>query len=135
MMLHMLKSKIHQARITEADVEYEGSLGIDEELMEAVGLYPHEKILVANMNNGSRLETYAIPEPFGSRRIVLNGAAARLGSAGDRIIIMSFCQISEAEVHQGRHQPRLIRLDEHNEPVQHPSRSPGAEEIASMLEA
>lgn len=117
MKLEMLKSKLHQACVTAADVAYEGSLGIDTELMEAVGLYAYEKILVANIANGARFETYAIPEPFGSRRIVLNGAAARLGKAGDRIIIMSFCEVEEADVREGRYRPKVMRLDEHNDPV------------------
>ena len=95
MKLEMLKSKLHEACITHADVAYEGSLGIDVELMEAVGIHPYEKILLANINNGSRLETYAIAEPFGSRHIVLNGAAARHGSVGDRVIIMSFCWVEK----------------------------------------
>ena len=77
MKLEMLKSKLHQACVTHCHVDYEGSLGIDTELMEAVALHPYEKILVSNINNGARFETYAIPEPFGSRRIILNGAAAR----------------------------------------------------------
>src|SRR3972149_1121449 len=68
MKIEILRAKLHQACITQADVDYEGSLGIDIELMEAVGMYPYEKVLVANMNNGSRLETYAIPEPFGFPR-------------------------------------------------------------------
>jgi len=130
----MLKSKLHQARITDANVEYEGSLGIDVELMEAVGLLPYEKILVANINNGSRLETYAISEPFGSRRIVLNGAAARLGAIGDRIIIMSFCSVDEAEVREGRFKPKVIRLDENNEPTQRTSPSPTSRRIATAQE-
>jgi len=133
MKLEMLKSKLHQACVTQADVDYEGSLGIDVELMEAVGLHPYEKILVANMNNGSRLETYAIAEPFGSRRIVLNGAAARLGSVGDRVIIMSFCHVEAAAVQEGRHRPRVLRLDEKNEPVRPVRLSPTHDEIASML--
>lgn len=133
MMLEMLKSKLHQACVTDANVEYEGSLGIDVELMESVGFQPYEKVLVANIDNGSRLETYVIPQPFGSRRIVLNGAAARHGSAGDRIIIMSFCHVSECDVREGRHHPRVIRLDEHNEPVKQLSPTPRAKEIASML--
>ena len=133
MKLQMLKSKLHQACITHADVEYEGSLGIDIELMEAVGLQPFEKVLVANINNGSRLETYAIPEPFGSRRIVLNGAAARLGSVGDRVIILSFCEVDEAEVRDGRHKPRAIALNAFNEPIQRLSTTPRIEDIASML--
>src|SRR3990167_6876991 len=75
MKIEILRAKLHQACITQADVDYEGSLGIDIELMEAVGMYPYEKVLVANINNGSRLETYAIPEPFGSRRVVLHRPA------------------------------------------------------------
>ena len=134
MKIEILRAKLHQACITQADVEYEGSLGIDIELMEAVGIYPFEKILVANINNGSRLETYAIPEPFGSRRMVLNGAAARLGSAGDRIIVMSFCWLDEAVVREGKHRPRVLRLDEHNEPIRRIPAAPTTEEIASMLE-
>ena len=123
MKIEMLKAKLHQACVTHADVEYEGSLGIDVELMEAVGLLPYEKVLVSNLNNGSRLETYTITEPFGSRRIVLNGAAARLGAVGDRIIIMSFCHLDEKTVRDGLHRPRIIRLDKNNEPVQ---RAPAA---------
>ena len=134
MKIEILRAKLHQACITQADVDYEGSLGIDIELMEAVGIYPFEKILVTNINNGSRLETYAIPEPFGSRRMVLNGAAARLGSAGDRIIVMSFCWLDEAIVREGKHRPRVLRLDEHNEPIRRIPPAPTTEEIASMLE-
>ena len=134
MKIEILRAKLHQACITQADVDYEGSLGIDIELMEAVGFYPFEKILVANINNGSRLETYAIPEPFGSRRMILNGAAARLGSVGDRIIIMSFCWLDEAVVREGKHRPRVLRLDEHNEPIRRIPAAPTTEEIASMLE-
>jgi len=119
MKVEMLKAKLHQACVTHADVDYEGSLGIDTELMEAVGLHRYEKILVSNINNGNRLETYVIPEPFGSRRIILNGAAARRGAVGDRVIIMAFCWVDEADVRKGKHRPRIIRLDEHNEPV-HP---------------
>ncbi len=134
MNVQMLKSKLHQACVTDADVEYEGSFGIDVELMEAVGLYRYEKVLVANINNGNRLETYVIAEPFGSRRIVLNGAAARLGSVGDRVIIMSFCWVEEAQVREDKYRPRIIRLDKHNEPVQRIPSAPTTEEIASMLE-
>src|SRR3990172_3178863 len=117
MKIEILRAKLHQACITQADVDYEGSLGIDIELMEAVGIYPYEKVLVANINNGSRLETYAIPEPFGSRRMVLNGAAARLGSVGDRIIVMAFCWLEESVLREGKHRPPVLRLAERNEPV------------------
>lgn len=134
MHVQMLKSKLHQACVTQSDVYYEGSLGIDIELMEAVGLHNHEKILVSNINNGSRLETYAIAEPFGSRRMVLNGAAARLGAVGDRIIIMAFAWVPQEDVLEGRHRARIIRLNEHNEPVQ--SIPPSAtDDIFSMLES
>ncbi|MHC4695301.1 MAG: aspartate 1-decarboxylase [Planctomycetota bacterium] len=139
MQVEMLKAKLHQACITDGNVNYEGSFGIDTELMEAVGLYPYEKVLIANINNGSRLETYVIPEPFGSRRMVLNGAAARHGSAGDRVIIMSFCMVEESAVREGRHKPRVLRLDENNDPVYCNSHRlktgaiPG-EEFVSMLE-
>lgn len=134
MRIEILKSKLHQACVTQADLHYEGSLGVDVELMEAVGLYPHEKILVSNMSNGERLETYVIPEPFGSRRIILNGAAARKGAVGDRVIIMSFCHLDEAVVREGKHRPRVMRLDEHNEPILPIPRTPTTEQIAAMLE-
>lgn len=133
MKIEMLKSKLHQACVTDGNVAYEGSLGIDIELMEAVGLFPYEKILVGNMNNGQRFETYAIAEPFGSRRIVLNGATARLGVPGDRIIIMSFCHLEEADVREGKHRPRVLRLDEHNEPIYPVTSYAGRIESGSML--
>ena len=134
MKIQMLKSKLHQACVTAADVDYEGSLGIDIELMEEVGLYPYEKVLVANINNGARLETYVIPEPFGSRRIVPNGAAARHASVGDRIIIMAFCEVAEEEVREGRFRPRVLRLDEFNEPIRSGMQAVTSAEIVSMLE-
>jgi len=112
--IEILKSKLHRACVTHADIEYEGSFGIDTELMELVGLYPYEKVLISNINNGSRLETYVIPEPAGSRRMVLNGAAAHHGEAGDRVIIMSFNLVDEAIIREGRYRPRIARLDEHN---------------------
>ncbi len=113
MQLHLLKSKIHQARVTECVLDYEGSLGIDEELMDAVGLRPYERILVVNANNGARLETYAIVSPAGSRTICLNGAAARLGELGDKLTIMNFAVVDESGA--DRHQPQIIVLDEKND--------------------
>lgn len=112
MTLTLLKSKIHKARITMADLHYEGSLGIDQDLMDIVGIRPWEKILVVNINNGERLETYAIPSPRGSKEFLLNGAAARKGSVGDQIIIMSFGEMSEGEA-EG-FQPKIIVLDQDN---------------------
>ena len=134
MFIQMLKAKLHRACVTEANVYYEGSLGIDIELMEAVGIHPYEKVQLANINNGSRLETYAIAEPFGSRHIVLNGAAARLGAVGDRIIIMSYSWTREVDVREGRCRPQIIRLDEKNEPVERIPASSTTEDMMSMLE-
>lgn len=112
MTLTLLKSKIHKARITMADLHYEGSLGIDQDLMDIVGIRPWEKILVVNINNGERLETYAIPSPRGSKEFLLNGAAARKGSVGDQIIVMSFGEMSEGEA-EG-FQPKIIVMDQDN---------------------
>ena len=135
MKLEMLKAKLFQARVTDANVEYEGSFGIDSELMEAVGLHPYEKVLISNINTGTRLETYVIAEAFGSRRMTLNGAAARLGAVGDRVIIMSFCMVDASIVREGKFKPRILRLDENHDPIYYPSNSPITEEFVSMLEA
>lgn len=115
MNLTLLKSKLHHLRVTQADLNYQGSLTIDEDLMDAVRLYPYEKILVANLENGRRLETYAIPGVRGSGIACLNGAAAYLGKVTDRLIVMAFAQVPEAEVPTFR--PRVIRLDEDNKIV------------------
>ena len=112
MLIQLLKSKIHRAQITAADLNYEGSLTIAADLMEKVGLRPHERILCSNLANGERFETYAIPGPAGSGAIVLNGATAHLGNAGDRITMMSFAQVDIDEA--GRWQPRVIVLGEKN---------------------
>ncbi|MFM7340715.1 MAG: aspartate 1-decarboxylase, partial [Bacteroidota bacterium] len=93
----MFKSKIHRATITQAELHYEGSLTIDTELMDAADLLPYEKVSIVNINNGERLETYIIPGERGSRTICLNGAAARKGVVGDRIIIISYASMSEEE--------------------------------------
>lgn len=95
-----------------ADLHYEGSLGIDLDLMDEVGILPWEKILVVNINNGERLETYAIPSPRGSKEFLLNGAAARKGSVGDQIIIMAFGEVSEGEADS--FQPKIIVMDQEN---------------------
>lgn len=108
----LLKSKLHHIRVTQADKEYEGSLTIDEDLMDAVGIFNYEKLLVANLENGNRFETYAIRGPRGSGVACLNGAVAHLGQVGDRLIIMVWCQV-KAEAVAG-HKPRVVRLDEKN---------------------
>lgn len=112
MTLTLLHAKLHHLRITQADLEYLGSLTIDEDLMDAVGLVTYEKILVANLDNGQRLETYAIPGPRGSRIACLNGAAAYMGKVGDRLIVMAFAQVPEQEA--AAHQPKVVRLDAEN---------------------
>lgn len=117
MQLTMLRAKIHMARVTGAELEYEGSLAIDRDLMDRAGILPYEKILVANVENGERLETYAIPGERGSREFCLNGAAARRGKVGDRIIILSFAHMTEDEALV--HRPRVLLLDARNEPVRH----------------
>lgn len=112
MLVHLLKSKIHRAVVTAANVEYEGSLSIDLELMELVGLLPYERILCSNMANAQRFETYAIPGARGSRQIVLNGAAALLGKPGDRLTIMSFTEIDSEQAKAW--QPRIIAMEKGN---------------------
>lgn len=109
--VELLKSKLHRACITEASVEYPGSIGISRSLMDASGLLPWEKVLVANITNGERLETYVIEEER-EGQIILNGAAAHKGSPGDRVIIMSFCEMEEAEA--ASHKPTVVVLDENN---------------------
>ena len=115
MLVHLLKSKIHRATVTAASVDYEGSLTIDEEFMEAVGLHPFERILCGNMANGARWETYAIKGPRGSRAIELNGGVAHLGKPGDRITIMSFTEIDSTRAPSW--QPQVVVLDDHNQIV------------------
>ncbi len=108
----LLKAKLHHLRVTEANKDYEGSLTIDEDLMDAVGILNFEKLLVANLDNGERLETYAIRGPRGSGVACLNGAAAYKGKVGDRLIVMTWCQLSDEE--RPNHQPKIVRLDARN---------------------
>jgi aspartate 1-decarboxylase len=111
----MLKAKLHCARVTESDRDYEGSLTIDADLMDAVKLLPYERILVADVENGNRFETYAIPGERGSRVIGLNGATTHMGSIGDRLIIFSFCLVDDGDL--ATHRPLILILDEKNRPV------------------
>ena len=94
----MCKSKIHRATITEANLDYEGSITIDETLLEAANIVPYEMVQVLNVNNGQRFETYAIPGPKGAGDICLNGAAARLGVVKDKVIIISTAMVDDADV-------------------------------------
>jgi aspartate 1-decarboxylase len=111
----MLKSKLHQARVTQAVLEYEGSLTIDRELMDTVQLMPYEKILVSNLANGQRFETYAIPGPAGSGVICLNGPTAHLGAVGDRLVILAFALVPTGDARRQR--PLILILDEKNKPT------------------
>jgi aspartate 1-decarboxylase len=108
----MLKSKLHRATVTEADLHYEGSLTIDKDLMEAVDLYPFERVKVYNINNGERFDTYAIEGEAGSGIIGLNGAAARKGMVGDMIIIVSYAFFEDGEL--DGFIPKVVLLDESN---------------------
>jgi len=108
----MLKSKIHRAKVTQADLNYEGSITIDRKLLEAADILPYEKVAVLDVDNGSRLETYAIEGEPGSGTICINGAAARLVSPGDKVIILSYTNVEEAEA---RHwHPTLVYVDSQN---------------------
>ncbi|MGG6309543.1 aspartate 1-decarboxylase [Paenibacillus macerans] len=112
----MMKSKIHRATVTEANLNYVGSITIDEDLMEASDLLENEQVQIVNNNNGARLETYVIPGPRGSGVICLNGAAARLVQPGDNVIIISYAQMSPEEVRS--HKPTVVFVDENNRPVE-----------------
>jgi aspartate 1-decarboxylase len=111
-MINMLKGKIHRATVTEADLNYVGSITIDKTLMKAAGMYPGERVQVVNNHNGARLETYVIEGPADSGKICLNGAAARLVQLGDNIIIISYCWIDEKEIDSLK--PKLVFVDEKN---------------------
>jgi aspartate 1-decarboxylase len=108
----MMKSKLHRATVTEANLNYVGSITIDEDLMDLMDVYENEKVQVVNNNNGARFETYVIPGPRGSGVICLNGAAARLAHPGDKVIIISYGIMTseEAKVHK----PIVVLLDERN---------------------
>ena len=113
MLRQMLRSKIHRATVTDANLEYEGSLTVDEVLMEAAGLLSYEQVMVSNLNNGERFETYVIPGPKGTGIICLNGPTARKGVKGDRIVI--FCYESYNEQELKTFQPTIILVDEKNQ--------------------
>ncbi len=112
MMRTMCKGKIHRATITQADLNYIGSITIDQNLLEAADIYPYEKVQVVNINNGSRLETYTIAGARGSGVICLNGAAARLNAPGDLVIIISYADYNEEEIRSLV--PHIVFVDEYN---------------------
>jgi len=111
----MLKSKIHRAILTGADLEYEGSVTIDRDLMDAADLLPYEAVCIWDVTNGSRLETYAIEGERGSGVVCVNGAAARLVAPGDLVIIASFVSLDDEEAR--KHEPKLVFVDERNRMV------------------
>ena len=108
----LLKSKLHRATVTGASLHYEGSLTVAEDLAKKAGFLPYEKILVGNINNGERFETYMIYGRAGTKDIELNGATAHLGQIGDRLTIMSFAQVPDDVA--DKHKPNVVRLDEKN---------------------
>ena len=112
----MMKSKIHRARITEANLNYVGSITIDQKIFDQVDILPNEKVQIVNNNNGARLETYVIPGEYGTGIICLNGAAARLVQKDDIIIIISYATISDEELSSYR--PKIAIMNENNEIVQ-----------------
>ncbi|MGM0606809.1 MAG: aspartate 1-decarboxylase [Candidatus Muiribacteriota bacterium] len=112
-MKFMLSGKIHRARVTECDLTYEGSCAVDTELLAAADILPNEKVHIYNITNGQRFETYAIEAPAGSKTIGLNGAAARLGTKGDIIIIVSYSLVKPADLL--KHKPKIVLLNENND--------------------
>jgi len=115
MLQNFLKAKLHHARVTAVELEYEGSCAIDSELLQAIGILPNEQIHMYNLRNGERWITYAIPAPAGSKIISVNGAAAHKANVHDRVIICSYAWLQEHEV--ALHQPRVLRLDANNNPI------------------
>ena len=112
MLVKALKGKIHRGRVTQTKIDYPGSIGIDEEMLKAAGIMNYEEVLVANVTNGERLETYAVPAPAGSKDIVILGAAARHFSPGDIVIIMNFGYFTPEEMKDLK--PKILICDEEN---------------------
>ena len=112
MLLNLLKAKIHRARVTEANLAYEGSITIDKNLLEASGIYAHEQVHVVDIDNGQRFVTYVIEGKAGSGVMCVNGAAARLVSVGDRIIVIAYGQCTKEEARE--HRPRVVLVDDRN---------------------
>lgn len=108
----MCKSKIHSATVTEANLQYRGSITVDASLMETANILPYERVQIVNLNNGSRVETYVIPGSKDSGTICMNGAAARWAQPGDKIIIISYAVMEDQEARQ--HQPKVIFVDQRN---------------------
>ncbi len=112
MLVTMMKAKLHRATVTQADLDYEGSIAIDSDLLDAAGIFPHEQVDVLNITNGARFTTYAIEAPRGSRVIGVNGAAARLVQKNDKVIVVTYGQMPEEEARQWS--PTVVLLDDGN---------------------
>ena len=112
MLLTLLKAKLHRATVTRADLDYEGSISIDRELMDAAGILPHEQVDVLDITNGARFTTYAIEAPAGSKTIGVNGAAARLVQPNDKVIVVAYCQMPAEEARN--YAPTVVLLDDGN---------------------
>jgi aspartate 1-decarboxylase len=115
MHLHILKSKIHRATVTHADLYYEGSITLDADLIETADMLPNEKVQIVNNNNGARFETYIIEGERGSGVVQLNGACARLAAVGDEIIIMTYAEMTREEAKQ--YKPLVVLVDKQNRPT------------------
>lgn len=115
MLVHLLKSKIHRVKVTQAELNYMGSITLDEDLIEAAGMFPGEKVQVVNINNGERLETYVIKGERGSGTVCLNGPAARKASLGDLVIIIAYGIMEESEARN--YQPKIVFPDSQNKLV------------------
>jgi L-aspartate-alpha-decarboxylase len=115
MILTLLKAKLHRARVTQTDINYEGSISIDADLLERANILPHEQVDVLNITNGARFTTYAIEAPRGSKTIGINGAAARLVQRNDQVIIVAYCQMPAEEARN--YNPSVVLLDDDNNVV------------------
>ena len=113
MLRQLLKSKIHRATVTESELDYEGSMTIDMELIEAAEMHPYEQVMISNLNNGERFVTYVLPGARGSGMICLNGPTARKGVVGDQVIIFCYAQYDEEEMKE--YQPKIVKVDAKNQ--------------------
>lgn len=122
----LLRSKIHRARVTQADLDYEGSIAVDQDLLDLADIAPLEKVEIYDITNGNRIETYAISGKRGSGEVCVNGAAARLVHPNDLIIICCYGLCGEEDIR--KHQARIVLVDEENRPVDRPARSTASNE-------
>jgi len=128
-----MKSKLHRATVTGANLHYVGSIALDEDLMDAADLVAHERVQVVDITNGARLETYVIPAPRGGRALCLNGAAARLVQPGDQVIVISYAAYHDAEARG--HIPTVVLCDEENRVARIIGREPADTATADLLSA